>query len=479
MSRWQYLLNRIAESGRYNERMAARCCRQLASALAHIHAQGIIHRDLKPENILLTDDGVDSEVKLADFGLAKLLKTSEQVARTRCGTWIYVATKVLMGKPYTKAVDVWALGVLMFILYGTHTYRNHCVLLIDSLIDHLAFGLGRLSGVHPFDPDRKSPEATVLKRIRQCTFNFDHYAWDDITPAAKVLIRSLLVRDPLKRISLEEYLASPWIKAWDSLPEQDLKATLAELGQFNEGRRRFRAAVLSTMAARRFKSSISKLNTPEVKTRGVGTIDNAIASSTESSQSLSVAAAVAATSSISSSHTAGTKIASNNTNGPGPGHGHHGGSNGNGVSVGILTVMSGTDVVPGSPTLASPPRAIAPQSMAPRLKTIESRRLEEDLAMVPSRAGSASDAHATTKSGSGESTTAAPHPPPTIIITNARSSMTLPGQIDSHSPTAEMVRVTLFTRYFVSLATFVNHCVYVVMYVCIDTATSRSISSGS
>jgi serine/threonine protein kinase len=113
------LLNRIAESGRYNERMAARCCRQLASALAHIHAQGIIHRDLKPENILLTDDGVDSEVKLADFGLAKLLKTSEQVARTRCGTWIYAAPEVLMGRPYTKAVDVWALGVLMFILYAS------------------------------------------------------------------------------------------------------------------------------------------------------------------------------------------------------------------------------------------------------------------------------------------------------------------------------------------------------------------------
>jgi serine/threonine protein kinase len=238
-----------------------------------------------------------------------------------------------------------------------------------------------LSGVHPFDPDRKSPEATVLKRIRQCTFNFDHYAWDDITPAAKVLIRSLLVRDPLKRISLEEYLASPWIKAWDSLPERELKTALAELGQFNEGRRRFRALVLSTMAAGRFKSSISKLNTSgEVKARSVGTENGAIASSTESSQSQSVAVAMA-TSSVSSSHTAGAKTSPHGastaaaptpTGFPTPNNNNT--NTNNTTSIGILTVMTGTDTVVGSPSLASP-RTIPQRSLAPRLKTIESRRM--------------------------------------------------------------------------------------------------------
>ena len=83
------LFSKIVETGKYTESQAARCCRQLAEALRYIHVRGVVHRDLKPENILLVENDINGDIKVADFGLAKLIKGHANVMRTVCGTWAY------------------------------------------------------------------------------------------------------------------------------------------------------------------------------------------------------------------------------------------------------------------------------------------------------------------------------------------------------------------------------------------------------
>ncbi len=67
----------------------------------------------------MTSDNIDADIKVADFGLSKLMRNQQDVMRTVCGTWAYCAPEVIARKPYTQAVDNWTLGVLMFILYAS------------------------------------------------------------------------------------------------------------------------------------------------------------------------------------------------------------------------------------------------------------------------------------------------------------------------------------------------------------------------
>ncbi len=89
--------------------------KKLAGALSYCHERGIVHRDLKPENLLYADQTEEAEIKVADFGLAKLLDQS-QVMATACGTPGYVAPEILEGKAYTDKVDMWSLGVILYII---------------------------------------------------------------------------------------------------------------------------------------------------------------------------------------------------------------------------------------------------------------------------------------------------------------------------------------------------------------------------
>ena len=85
--------------------------RQLLDALAYMHLNNVTHRDLKLENLLLARPNDISSVVIADFGLARNAKTARQVFQTQCGTPSYVAPEILLGKPYTPAVDVWSMGL--------------------------------------------------------------------------------------------------------------------------------------------------------------------------------------------------------------------------------------------------------------------------------------------------------------------------------------------------------------------------------
>ncbi len=84
------LLDRITELGNYSEDMAARIIQQILSGVAYLHARGIVHRDLKLENLVLLNDRMDSPVKIADFGISKMLEPST-LLKTICGSPQYVA----------------------------------------------------------------------------------------------------------------------------------------------------------------------------------------------------------------------------------------------------------------------------------------------------------------------------------------------------------------------------------------------------
>jgi serine/threonine protein kinase len=107
---------------------AAVITRKLADAIRYLHRRGIVHRDIKPENLLLSSKAADAEVKLCDFGLAKLRPSAVQPSHaadtnsdpymhTVCGTWAYSAPEVRISRqPYTHKVDLWSLGVIIFVL---------------------------------------------------------------------------------------------------------------------------------------------------------------------------------------------------------------------------------------------------------------------------------------------------------------------------------------------------------------------------
>jgi len=199
------LFSRIVEDGSYNEKSAAELLRQLASALVYIHSLGITHRDLKPENILLSSKSPDATVKIVDFGLSKLVKEDQALMTTVIGTWAYCAPEVFSQQPYDSSVDTWALGILMFIM---------------------------LSGYHPFDPYGELADGELITRITNDDFDFDEPEWDGISDDGKFIIRRLLQKDPAKRMSLENFLASPWVTG-TATGNADLSASMKRMQSFS------------------------------------------------------------------------------------------------------------------------------------------------------------------------------------------------------------------------------------------------------
>ncbi|CAN0369247.1 unnamed protein product, partial [Laminaria digitata] len=112
------LFDRIVARGRYTETDASQLLHKLAVALGQCHKEGILHRDVKPENIMYISRAVTSGIKLTDFGLAMLHSGASVTRRddNLVGTPGYVAPEVLSGRLYGPPCDVWACGVLTYIL---------------------------------------------------------------------------------------------------------------------------------------------------------------------------------------------------------------------------------------------------------------------------------------------------------------------------------------------------------------------------
>jgi len=168
----------------------------LLSALSYLHSRGIVHHDIKPENIII--DYSQNTLKLIDFGSAKLLTASNAKSQEGAvsGTLNYMAPEVLMNMRGArnlcdKAVDVWSIGVLTYIL---------------------------LSGVHPFDSG-KSHE-NILNRIIAGKFDFKSGpVWSKVPKECKDFIKRCLLIDPKKRSTVAELLKHPWLVA-AKVPQQ-------------------------------------------------------------------------------------------------------------------------------------------------------------------------------------------------------------------------------------------------------------------
>jgi len=186
------LFDAIAHDIKYSESVARDMIKDLANALQYLHDRMICHRDIKPENLLVIDMLHSKSLKLADFGLAVVVR---EPLFTVCGTPTYVAPEILAETGYGVKVDVWAVGVILYIL---------------------------LCGYPPFS-SRTNNQEELFDQILSGLFEFNSPDWDDISYPAKELISWSLVVDPLQRYSAKEILQHPWIVCGDS--ESDVKAS--------------------------------------------------------------------------------------------------------------------------------------------------------------------------------------------------------------------------------------------------------------
>eukprot|EP00941_MAST-03F_sp_MAST-3F-sp1_P001256 g1256.t1 len=225
------LFDKLCNEGAYSEKDAASVAKCIANALKFLHDHNIVHRDLKPENLLLkAKDTPHSEVKLADFGLAKIAK-GNSVLETVCGTWAYAAPEVKgqqfnPEKGYTKKVDIWSLGVIVFVL---------------------------ISGYHPFDPEGDISDDEMQVRINAGQFDFEDEAWEGISADAKDLIKNCLRVGVNERYDVNQVLNHPWLKKADSHSEEHLPNTVKNIQKTCEARRKFKSGVDAVMISLNMK----------------------------------------------------------------------------------------------------------------------------------------------------------------------------------------------------------------------------------
>ncbi|EFA86387.1 putative protein kinase [Heterostelium album PN500] len=190
------LFDKIVERNSYTEEDASKLVNTLIKVISYLHSKDIVHCDLKPENLLYSDNSENAVIKLCDFGLSQRCAAGEQL-RSMIGTATYMAPEISAFTGYGKPVDMWALGVIIYIL---------------------------LCGFPPFD------ETTGWN------LEFPSPEWDNISDSAKDLIKSLLVVDPAKRLTAQQAMKNVWISGVNT-GKQSIIGTLKTLREFNTLRR--------------------------------------------------------------------------------------------------------------------------------------------------------------------------------------------------------------------------------------------------
>lgn len=179
------LFDRVVKRGRLTEPEARSVFLQLLGAIKYLHDRNITHRDLKPENIMMCDPQ-GWKIKVTDFGLAKLVGENRFLS-TLCGTPNYVAPEVLhpvaKERAYGKAVDMWSLGVILYIM---------------------------LCGFPPFSEELAPP--SMKEQILGAYFDFPSPAWDSVSSAGIDLVEWCLTKEPHRRITVDQALDHHWTK---------------------------------------------------------------------------------------------------------------------------------------------------------------------------------------------------------------------------------------------------------------------------
>uniref|UniRef100_A0A3Q4G7H8 calcium/calmodulin-dependent protein kinase n=1 Tax=Neolamprologus brichardi TaxID=32507 RepID=A0A3Q4G7H8_NEOBR len=216
----------------YSEADASHCIQQILEAVLHCHQMGVVHRDLKPENLLLASKCKNAAVKLADFGLAIEVQGDQQAWFGFAGTPGYLSPEVLRKEAYGKPVDIWACGVILYIL---------------------------LVGYPPFwDEDQHK----LYQQIKAGAYDFPSPEWDTVTPEAKNLINQMLTINPAKRITAQEALKHPWVCQRSTVASMMHRQETVEcLKKFNARRKLkvhiLRCAYLSLMSLNLFFRNVT------------------------------------------------------------------------------------------------------------------------------------------------------------------------------------------------------------------------------
>nr|GAT53993.1 predicted protein [Mycena chlorophos] len=210
------LFHQIVKLTYFSENLSRHVILQVAHGIRYLHEErGVVHRDIKPENLLFQripiipskvpvrrpyDEEKEDEgefvpgvggggigrVKIADFGLSKVVWNEETM--TPCGTVGYTAPEIVKDERYSKSVDMWALGCVLYTL---------------------------LCGFPPFYDESIN---VLTEKVARGYYTFLSPWWDDISPSAKDLITHLLCVDPAQRYTIDEFLAHPWCNAAPAPP---------------------------------------------------------------------------------------------------------------------------------------------------------------------------------------------------------------------------------------------------------------------
>jgi len=221
------LFDRIIELRRYTEKDASHVTRQALLGIKHMHDKDLVHRDLKPENLLLSSKDPDATVKVADFGFATECKDDEELFET-LGTPPYMAPELVILRNdddslpgYGKPVDVWALGICLYIL---------------------------LSGIHPFQIE---DEDQMLDNIEDGVWRWLGPNWDSISDNGKDIIKHMMDPNAQTRWTIGQCLESEWIKG--HAPDVELETVKDEIKAF-QAKKRLKGAIFGVMASNKMKS---------------------------------------------------------------------------------------------------------------------------------------------------------------------------------------------------------------------------------
>ena len=171
---------------RLPETRAAEIIHKLSTAVFFLHEYGVVHRDLKPENILMTDNSPNADIRLVDFGLGKIIGPGE-MCTDPFGTFSYVAPEVLKEKPYSFKVDLFAIGIIAYLL---------------------------VAGFLPFD--HETSEKEIARQTVYEPTPFPTSVWKNISNEARAFVDNLLQKNPQKRMGIQEVLQHKWLQKYNS-----------------------------------------------------------------------------------------------------------------------------------------------------------------------------------------------------------------------------------------------------------------------
>ena len=190
---FSYLENRHF---RLTEKRASTIIHQMATAVYYMHSFGVVHRDLKPENVLMTSTDEDSDIRILDFGLSKILGPYEKCDEPY-GTLTYCAPEIIVDEPYSKPVDLWSLGVMTYLM---------------------------VSGKLPFNAEDENEIA------RQVVYDEPNYTrnpiWKSISNECLDFIKKLLEKDQNKRMTIKGVLEHKWIKMYDESKQSEKRKSI-------------------------------------------------------------------------------------------------------------------------------------------------------------------------------------------------------------------------------------------------------------